>query len=313
MENMDRNDINTNTSENKLYKAPVFDVADEGAPSLVKSIKKEALTARKTLCRRTVGICSKMLKSTSQRMCLILQSLVVLLFGAGTAYASYLVYAASDWFFAVGDTVSRGASSLLFLVLIFASTVLTLLLMFGMLHTAHRCKDEQKMSVADIFYAFGQPQRKKYFKVALLLALLIVALVGCFVAVGYGIGILSVFALEYYGELGRMCVAAITLPLFLILTVFSGYLSVKIFCVFELTYRCPNDKISDIFSASVRLSKGKEKEIGGLLVRWLACTLISLLSVGVLIPIFLMPGVSVAYVSSTDILIAEREGASEEK
>lgn len=307
---MNRNDTNTDIVKNKLYKAPEFSEANEEVPSLVKSIKEDTSTRQDTLCRRTVGICSKMPKSTSQRMRLILQSLIILLFGAGLTYAFYLVCAASDWFFAVEDTASRAAISALFFVLSFAVTVLVLLLFFGMLVTAHKCKDGQRMKVSDIFFVFRQAQRKKYFKVALLSALLLTFIALCFGTVAYGVDALSALVLEYYGELGRMCVTAVALPLFLTLTVFSAYPLIKIFCVFELTYRCPDDRIFDIFSASVKLSRGKEKEIGGLLLRWLACTFISLLSVGVLIPIFLMPGICIAYATGTDILIADSGKAS---
>lgn len=289
-----------------LYKPPVLSEPDAREPSLVQRIKSGYLDGKKTLCRQTVELASDLIKRSSDRMCLVLQSVIFILFTAGTAYALYLLYLASDWFFAVGDNVSRAVSTVLLSILMFAVVIIGVMLWFGMLDTARRMKNGQPAHIYDIFFAFVDARRVKYFKAAFILSLLLTAVVTCFVMLLYGTGMLSVLVSAYYGEFGSISVIVSSFPLILTLIVFSIYLLIKVFCVFELIRRCPDDKISDIFIASALISKGRERELGGLLLRWLACALISVFSVGVLIPIFFMPGICVAYSVSADILIADR-------
>lgn len=295
----------SNEQESSLYKPPVLSDPDEREISLVQRIKKEHSEREKTLCRQTVSICSKIFKRSSERMCLILQSIVFMLFTAGTTYAFYLLYLASDWFFAVGDIASRVVTTILFFAIVFVIVILGVMLWFGMLYSARLLKSGQKIHVYDIFFAFERNRLKKYLKTALLLALLFTVIGVCFGMLFYAVQILSVLVLGYYGEIGRISVMVASLPAIAVLTTISMYLFTKIFCVFELMFRCTDDRIFDIFTASMLLSRGREKEIGGLLLRWLFCALISFLSVGVLIPIFLIPGICTAYAASTDILIGD--------
>lgn len=296
----------SSAKQSLLYKPPVLSGSDAREPSLVQRIKSSYLEGNKTLCRKTVELSSNLIKRSSDRMCLIFQSVIFMLFTAGTAYALYLLYLASDWFFAVGDNVSRTVSAVLLSILMFAVVVVGVMLWFGMLETARRMKNGQSAHIYDIFFALGDARRGKYFKAAVLLSLLLTAVGTCFVILLYGTGMLSVLLSGYYGEFGRISVIVSSLPLILTLIVFSIYLLIKVFCVFELICRCPDDRISDIFIASALISRGREKELGGLLLRWFACAMISVLSVGVLIPIFFMPGVCAAYTVSTDILITDR-------
>lgn len=291
--------------QSSLYKPPVLSEPDAHEPSLVQRIKGEYFEGKKTLCRQTAELSSGLIKRSSDRMCLVFQSVIFILFTAGTAYALYLLYFASDWFFAVGDNVSRTVSAVLLSILMFAVVVVGVMLWFGMLDTARKMKNGQSVHVYDIFFSFTDARRGKYFKAALILSVLLSAVVMCFVMLLYGTGMLSVLVSGYYGEFGNISVIVSSFPLILTLIVFSIYLFIKVFCVFELIRRCPDDKISDIFIASALISKGREKDLGRLFLRWLACALISVLSVGVLIPIFFMPGICVAYSVSADILIAD--------